>query len=66
MDLQEIRTRYSVAFDAYHDIARRNAVLAGSGGHPSANDLQLEQRALGVLEAARRALVDALALPSRD
>ena len=60
MDLQLAKTRYNIAFDAYHEIARQNARSALGGGHPSVDDLEREQAALEALEAARRAYIEAL------
>jgi hypothetical protein len=60
MDFRAIKARYHAAFDAYHEIMRRNAERAVAGEPPNSAENEREAEALNVLSQARRDLFAAL------
>jgi hypothetical protein len=60
-DFRALRLRYNAAFDAYHELATLHAKRFIEGDPPSTDELIHERRTLEELDAARRALLAALA-----
>ena len=61
MDFEAIKEKYNAAFDAYHDIMKRNTASTLLGVNPNQADLEREDKALAVLSKARRDFFAALA-----
>jgi hypothetical protein len=59
-----VKLRYNIAFDAFNAISKKNyeAVLSGVQVAPDA--IERERRAMAELDAARKALLDAIAMTS--
>jgi hypothetical protein len=60
MTFDAIKARYRAAFQAYHEIMKRNAETSRGGQEPCADDVERETQALRVLADARRALFAAI------
>jgi hypothetical protein len=62
VDFRALKARYHAAFDAYHEIMKRNAEQALAGELPHPEEVEREEKALSVLSEARRELFAALRL----
>jgi hypothetical protein len=57
-ELKAARSRYTVAYEAYQQVARRIAEKLAAGIVPSAEEVQEEAKAVDRLAAARRDLLE--------
>ena len=64
--LEQVRSRYKAALDAYNACAERNARNLSYGYRPTAEDLAAEAQAMDTLASARREWLDATAVESLD
>lgn len=59
--LEEARARYTAAYEAYQKASRPVAEKLSKGLVPSAEDVAAEAKAIELLAAARRRLLDVMA-----